>query len=461
MKLIFKILLLVLFLLFISLFISKDKHIYVLNSNLKVYHNGILCDRYCKVNKDEEIEIIPINKDNFTCDTYSFSLFFFNSKREFKMPANNLYILANYKEGDIVFNNEIIRLKENEEKAIDYKFIKLEHGLYINKDIELSNYDDSVVYLNENSIVGLEPGYSYLEASIDGIKKRCYIIVEGDEDFVGKVSIVSKFSYDDFFSEINFGHSFIVFEAYKDLELKLDNYFLSYLPSDEYKEIAKNNPDELLYSNVKNKDKKLYADNLLVPEAISSLSLTKGDIATFGQTSLSDSLTVTIESIVNSNIFKRYSFTDLLSFDFRSILIKLEHIVLNYIYDGLNNHLANNGISASGGHSLNYELHRQAEYMSFTPNNMLSIEVSKAELMAMLDFINNYGGYSTLSQNCASMAISAFNIVSSAYPDLYIEDDFFDSPVFLMSKLKKLSDTLISNRLFEYKENIKIFKPNY
>ena len=174
-----------------------------------------------------------------------------------------------------------------------------------------------------------------------------------------------------------------------------------------------------------------------------------------------DSLTVTIESIVNSNIFKRYSFTDLLSFDFRSILIKLEHIVLNYIYDGLNNHLANNGISASGGHSLNYELHRQAEYMSFTPNNMLSIEVSKAELMAMLDFINNYGGYSTLSQNCASMAISAFNIVSSAYPDLYIEDDFFDSPVFLMSKLKKLSDTLISNRLFEYKENIKIFKPNY
>lgn len=461
MKLFLKVLFTILFVLILSLFISKDKYIFVLNNNLRVYHNDVLCDKYCKVNKDEEIEIIPINKDNFTVDTYSFSALFLNTKRKFKMPANNLYIFADYKEGAIVFDTEVIHLQENESRDLGYHFINLEKGLYNQREIQISNYDDNIISFDGKSVKALKPGYSYLEAFVDGVKKRCYVIVKGDEDYVGKVSIVSKFSYDDFFSELNFGHSFIIFEAYQDIELSLDNYFLSFIPSEKYKELSLNNPDALLFSNVDTKDKKLYADSLLKPEEISSLSMSKGDIATFGQTSLSDSLTVTLESIFNSNIFNRYSFFGSSFTDLRSLFIQVDNFIFNYLYDGFNNQLANNGISSSGGHSLNYELHRQAEYMSFTPNNMLSIEVTDTELRAMIDFINNYGGYSTLNQNCTTMAVSAFNIVSSKYPELYIKNDFFDSPVFLMSDLRKMKDIKLSDRLFNYEENRKIFKPSY
>ena len=100
---------------------------------------------------------------------------------------------------------------------------------------------------------------------------------------------------------------------------------------------------------------KAYADSLLAPvNDISSITLNKGDIVTFGQTSTSDSLTVSIDSIINSNMFNRYGFINLLTLDVRKFLITFNNIVFSYIIDGLNNELANNGITDHGGHSLNY-----------------------------------------------------------------------------------------------------------
>lgn len=450
--------------LFIYLVMGNDSHIFVLNDNIEVYHNGQACGYYCEARKGEEIIIKTEDKDNFITELSSYSLFFYRDKNNFLMPDNDLFITSDYKEADIVFDEEIIRLKPGETSKLNYHLVKLEKGIYQDKEIEIINYDDSVISSDGNIITALKPGYSLIEAKTDGVSSRCYVIVEDDsQDFIGKVSIVSKFSFEQFFSEINFGHSFLVFEAYDDnTVIPLKDYFLAFVPGEEYYETVKNAPEKLLYSNVDEKDMKAYADSLLAPvNDISSITLNKGDIVTFGQTSTSDSLTVSIDSIINSNMFNRYGFINLLTLDVRKFLITFNNIVFSYIIDGLNNELANNGITDYGGHSLNYELHRQAEYMSFTPNSVLTIEVTENEFNAMMDFINNYQGYATATENCTTMAEEAFNIVSSAYPELKIPDQFIDSPAYLTNKLKQLGRLNIEGRYYAYEENIEIFKPDY
>ena len=99
--------------------------------------------------------------------------------------------------------------------------------------------------------------------------------------------------------------------------------------------------------------------------------------------------------------------------------------------------------------------------MSFTPNSVLTIEVTENEFNAMMDFINNYQGYATATENCTTMAEEAFNIVISAYPELKIPDQFIDSPAYLTNKLKQLGRLNIEGRYYAYEENIEIFKPDY
>ncbi|MGN1405171.1 MAG: hypothetical protein ACI4WM_02790, partial [Erysipelotrichaceae bacterium] len=411
-----------------------------------------------------EIIIKAKDKDKFVTELNSYSLFFYTDDKRFLMPDNNLFITSDYREADIVFDEKIIRLKPGETSNINYHLVKLEKGIYPNKEIEVLNYDDSVISLDGNTVTALKSGFSFIEAKIDGVSSMCYVIVEDDDSkFIGKVSLVSKFSYEQFFSEMNFGHSFLIFEAYNDnTVIPLKDYFLAFVPGEEYYETAKNKPEKLLYSNVNEKDMKAYADSLLVPvNDISSITLNRGDIVTLGQTSTSDSLTVSIDSVINSNMFKRYDFISLLTLDVREFLISLNNIVFSYIMDGLNNELANNGITEYGGHSLNYELHRQAEYMSFTPNSVLTIEVTENEFNAMMDFINSYQGYATATENCTTMAQEAFNIVSSAYPELEIPDQFIDSPAYLKYKLKQLGRLSIEDRYYSYAENVEIFMPDY
>lgn len=449
---------------FIYLFTDTDAHIFVLNSDVQVFHNDKACGYYCEVSEGEEIRIEAEDRDKFVADLSSFSLFFFSGKDSFKMPGHDLFVTVDYKEADIVFEEDVIRLKPGETADLKYRFIKLEKGIYHNTEIETVNYDDSVISLNENTVTALKPGYSSIEVKTDGVSSKCYVIVEDDNsEFIGRISLVSKFSYEQFFSETNFGHSFLLFEAYNDnTVIPLKDYFLAFVPGEEYYETLINKPEKLLYSNVYEEDMKTYADSLLVPvNDITSITLNAGDIVTLGQTSISDSLTVSIDSVINSNTFNRYDFVSLLTLDIREFLISFNRIVFSYIMDGLNNELANNGITDYGGHSLNYELYRQAEYMSFTPNGVLTIEVTENEFYAMMDFINYYQGYATATENCATMAQEAFNIVSSAYPELEIPDQFIDSPAYLMHKLKQLGKLKIEDRYYSYTENIEIFMPGY
>lgn len=452
------------FILLIFFIRNREPHIFVLDGGIDVYHNGQACGYYCTAEKGEEITIAAKDKDKFITELNSYSLFFYSSKDSFKMPGNNLFISVDYKEADIVFNEEVIRLKPGETSKLDYHLLKLEKEIYQNKEIETFNYDDSVISYDGNAVTAIKPGFSYIEAKIDGVSSKRYVVVEDDNpDYIGKVSIVAKFSYEQFFSEMNFGHSFLMFEAYNDNTLiPLKDYFLSFIPGEKYYETVKNAPEKLLYSNVDEADMKAYADSLFVPDDdVSSIILNKGDIATFGQTSTSDSLTVMIDSILNSNIFKRYDFASLFTFDVRQFLLSLDRLVFSFVKDGLGGNLANNGITDYGGHSLNWELHRQAEYMSFTPNNVVTIEVSENEFNAMMDYINTYQGYATATENCTTMAQEAFNIVSSAYPELKIPDQFIDSPVYLMYKLKQLGRISIEDRYYSYTENVKIFMPDY
>ena len=231
---------------------GNDSHIFVLNDNIEVYHNGQACGYYCEARKGEEIIIKTEDKDKFITELNSYSLFFYRDKNNFLMPDNDLFITSDYKEADIVFDEEIIRLKPGETSKLNYHLVKLEKGIYQDKEIEIINYDDSVISSDGNIITALKPGYSLIEAKTDGVSSRCYVIVEDDsQDFIGKVSIVSKFSFEQFFSEINFGHSFLVFEAYDDnTVIPLKDYFLAFVPGKEYYETVKNAPEKLLYSNV-------------------------------------------------------------------------------------------------------------------------------------------------------------------------------------------------------------------
>lgn len=447
---------------FLYFLINSKGHVFVFGKQINVKHNGVECSNFCIVNEDELIEISAPEKDGFVHKSKALSLFFNSEEDSFLMGKHNLFIFGNYYEADIVFEKEVVRLKPGESYKADYRFIKLEKGLYPDVEIKLSTSNSEVASLEDDIIIAKTPGFSCIEARVDGVSSALYVIVEGENDeFVGKVSAVSKFSLEQFLDEMNFGHSFLMFESYQDgITIELNDYFLSYLPSEEFYNIALNNPEKLLYSNVDEEDMKSYADSLVVPaKNLESITLNRGGIATFGQTSISDSLKVSIDSIINSNIFERYDFHKLITIDFRSFLYNFSRIIVSYIKDGLNNQLANNGVTDYGGHSLNYELHRQAEYMSFTPNRVLSIDVTSSELDALVYFINNYGGYATATENCASMAMKGFNIVTSAFPKLRIKDQFIDSPAYLMYKFEKLKYVKIKERNYSYQENVEIFKP--
>lgn len=60
--------------LFIYLVMGNDSHIFVLNDNIEVYHNGQACGYYCEARKGEEIIIKTEDKDKFITELNSFSL---------------------------------------------------------------------------------------------------------------------------------------------------------------------------------------------------------------------------------------------------------------------------------------------------------------------------------------------------------------------------------------------------